>query len=88
MIPYPSGYPIHANDPVKSVEGIRPLTTRERSMIQTFPESYRFYGSKGEVEQMIGNAVPVNLGKFVANAIQAYIADGGKKQAPAAGTLF
>lgn len=86
--PIPSGYPIHANDPVKSVEGIRPLTTRERSMIQTFPEDYRFYGSKGEIEQMIGNAVPVNLGMFVANAIQAYIADGGRQQTPTPGVLF
>ena len=71
--PIPSGYPIHANDPVKSLDGIRPLTTKERSMIQTFPESYIFTGSKSEVEQMIGNAVPVNLGKFIANAIKDYI---------------
>ncbi len=70
--PIPSGYPIHHNDPVKSTEGIRPLTTRERSLIQTFPESYIFTGSKSEVEQMIGNAVPVNLGKFVASAILSY----------------
>lgn len=80
--PIPGGYPIHANDPVKSINGIRPLTTRERSMIQTFPENFRFYGSKSDVEQMIGNAVPVNLGKFVATAIQAYIADDGKRCLP------
>ncbi len=42
-------------------------------MIQTFPESFNFIGSKSEIEQMIGNAVPVNLGKFVATAIQEYI---------------
>mgnify|MGYP006334171277 CR=1 FL=1 len=30
-------------------------------------------GSKSEIEQMIGNAVPVNLGKFVATAIKDYI---------------
>lgn len=71
--PIPAGYPIHANDPVDSLEGIRPLTTKERSMIQTFPESYKFIGSKSEIEQMIGNAVPVNLGKFVATAIKDYI---------------
>ena len=71
--PIPAGYPIHANDPVDSLEGIRPLTTKERSMIQTFPESYKFIGSKSEIEQMIGNAVPVNLGKFVATAIRNYI---------------
>lgn len=72
--PVPSGYPIHPNDPVKSLVGIRPLTTKERAMIQTFPETFNFVGSKSEVEQMIGNAVPVNLGKFVASAIIDYIA--------------
>lgn len=71
--PVPSGYPIHPNDPVESLDGIRPLTTSERAMIQTFPESFNFYGSKSEIEQMIGNAVPVNLGKFVASAILDYI---------------
>lgn len=72
--PMPEGYQIHANDPVKSKEGIRPLTTLERSYIQTFPRSYRFIGSKTDVEQMIGNAVPVNLGTFVATAITKYLA--------------
>lgn len=67
--PMPAGYTIHSNDPVKSLKGIRPLTTRERSMIQTFPEDFRFLGSKTDQEQMIGNAVPVNLGSFVAKAI-------------------
>lgn len=71
--PIPAGYPIHHNDPVNSLEGIRPLTTRERSMIQTFPETFNFIGSKSEIEQMIGNAVPVNLGTFVATAIKNYI---------------
>lgn len=73
--PIPNGYSIHHNDPIKSLEGVRPLTTKERSMIQTFPETFNFIGSKSELEQMIGNAVPVNLGKYVASAILAYIAD-------------
>ena len=67
--PMPAGYTIHSNDPVKSLKGIRPLTTRERSMIQTFPEDFQFLGNKTDQEQMIGNAVPVNLGSFVARAI-------------------
>lgn len=73
--PVPSGYTLHPNDPVKSLENIRPLTTRERSKIQTFPDDFFFTGSKSDVEQMIGNAVPVNLGKFVAEAINQYISD-------------
>lgn len=72
--PIPKGYPLHANDPVKSLDGIRPLSTHERSMIQTFPEDFDFIGSKSEIEQMIGNAVPVNLAKFVASAITDYVA--------------
>ncbi|MDE6142443.1 MAG: DNA cytosine methyltransferase [Muribaculaceae bacterium] len=71
--PIPAGYPLHKNDPVRSLEGIRPLTTKERSLIQTFPEDFVFKGSKSEIEQMIGNAVPVNLGRFVAIAINNYI---------------
>lgn len=71
--PMPAGYKIHANDPVKSKEGIRPLTTLERSYIQTFPRDYHFFGSKTDIEQMIGNAVPVKLAKFVADAINKYL---------------
>ena len=73
--PMPSGYQIHSNDPVKSKEGIRPLTTLERSYIQTFPKGFDFVGTKTDLEQMIGNAVPVNLAKFLAKAILAYIDD-------------
>lgn len=71
--PLPKGYILHPNDPVNSLNGIRPLTTLERSMIQTFPESFVFSGNKSEIEQMIGNAVPVNLGSFIANCIKDYI---------------
>lgn len=70
--PVPSGYKLHPNDPVDSLDGIRPLFTLERSRIQTFPESFIFTGNKSEIEQMIGNAVPVNLGNFVAKNILEY----------------
>ena len=72
--PMPDGYKIHANDPVQSKEGIRPLDTLERSYIQTFPRDFKFIGSKTDLEQMIGNAVPVNLACFVGNAINKYLA--------------
>ena len=71
--PVPRGYQLKHNDPVSSIEGIRPLTTVERSYIQTFPKTYQFTGSKTEVEQMIGNAVPVNLGCYVAKALKEYM---------------
>lgn len=71
--PIPNGYPIHPGDPVKDLTGIRCLTTKERSIIQTFPKDFILEGSKTNLEQMIGNAVPVNLAKFVGNAIMEYI---------------
>ena len=70
--PIPKGYPGHLSDPVTISEGVRPLTTLERSQIQTFPKDFTWTGSKTDIEQMIGNAVPVNLAKFVALAIIDY----------------
>lgn len=70
--PMPQGYKLHPGDPVNNLEGIRSLTTKERSMIQTFPEDFNFEGTKTDIEQMIGNAVPVNLGYFIADAIFRY----------------
>jgi len=63
--PVPKGYPGHPGDAAPVSEGIRPLTTKERSLIQTFPESWDVSGSKAEIEQIIGNAVPVKLGEFI-----------------------
>ena len=76
--PMPSGYVIHDNDPVRSKDGIRPLTTKERSLIQTFPEEFHFEGSKTDIEQMIGNAVPINLAKYVASVVATYLSKQGK----------
>ncbi len=70
--PMPKGYELHPNDPVSSLDGIRSLTTEERGMIQTFPPDFIFCGTKTNIEQMIGNAVPVNMGKFIAEAIKEY----------------
>lgn len=68
--PIPSGYPGHPGDaaPV-TTKNLRPLTTKERSLIQTFPAEWVMVGAKSEVEQIIGNAVPVKLGEFVGRAI-------------------
>lgn len=85
--PIPKGYPGHSLDKVKDLSTIRPLTTLERAQIQTFPKDFFFEGSKTEVEQQIGNAVPVNLAKFVASAIMEIIENGvPAKKSPA--TLF
>ena len=78
--PMPKGYTLHPGDPVKSLEGIRPLTSLERSMIQTFPEDFDFDGTKTNIEQMIGNAVPVNLGFYVADAICRFSGETGCRE--------
>lgn len=70
--PVPGGYPGHAGDSVLMSPDIRPLTTIERSYIQTFPEDFVFEGSKTNLELMIGNAVPVKLAEYVARRIAEY----------------
>lgn len=68
--PIPETYRINSCDPKDAdLSKIRPLTTVERSYIQTFPKSFLLQGSKTNLEQMIGNAVPVKLAKFIAMAI-------------------
>lgn len=79
--PVPSGYKKHSGDPDNArLSETRPLTTVERSYLQTFPESFRFEGTKTNLEQMIGNAVPVNMAAFVANSILEYCRGGGVKE--------
>ena len=36
-------------------------------------QNYKWVGNKTEVEQMIGNAVPVNLAKFVAKIVKTVV---------------
>ncbi len=73
--PLPKGYKPHAGDPCDLNDKIRHLTTLERSYIQTFPENFKWIGSKTHQEQMIGNSVPVNLAEYVACCISGYITD-------------
>lgn len=70
--PIPSNYQRHHADKADISEGVRSLTSKERSYLQTFPESFEFEGNKTAVEQAIGNAVPVKLAEFVANCILEY----------------
>lgn len=71
--PVPKGYLGHPNDACPISDNIRALTTLERSLIQTFPATFKWCGNKTEMEQMIGNAVPVKLAEYVASALQQYI---------------
>ena len=77
--PIPKGYKGHPNDPVP-VSEVRILTPKERSLIQTFPSDFDFFGSKSDMNVMIGNAVPVNLAKYVGSALMRYISAGDQQK--------
>jgi len=73
--PMPKTYKKHSGDKCEPSDKVRALTTLERSYIQTFPKNFIFTGTKSNLEQMIGNAVPVQLAKYVAQSILEYQED-------------
>lgn len=72
--PIPPGYKGNPKDSAP-IDQVRVLTPKERSYIQTFPKDFVFVGGKSDINTMIGNAVPVNLAKYVASALLQYIKD-------------
>lgn len=56
---------------------VRYFTVRESARLQTFPDDYSFFGSWTESMRQLGNAVPVTLGKVVAEGIHARLQKGG-----------
>ena len=72
--PIPPKYKIHKGDATTDLSTVRPLTTEERALIQTFPPSFK-WGiklNKSTLEQIIGNAVPVKLGQYVGSKVKNY----------------
>lgn len=47
----------------------RTLTPREAARIQSFPDSYIFYGDKRSISRQIGNAVPPKVSYFLARLV-------------------
>ncbi|HEQ72295.1 MAG TPA: DNA cytosine methyltransferase, partial [Spirochaetia bacterium] len=47
----------------------RPITHREAARLQTFPDDFRFTGTKIEIAKQIGNAVPPLLAAAAAGAV-------------------
>ena len=73
--PMPSTYKFHKND-VRKEHNVRKLTPQERAYIQTFPSCFRFEEngiSYADIEQLIGNAVPVMLANKIAMSLKSYI---------------
>ncbi|MDE0067256.1 MAG: DNA (cytosine-5-)-methyltransferase [Acidimicrobiaceae bacterium] len=69
--PVPPKYAGNHLDSVPPSE-VRPLTTRERGRVQTFPIEWEWDGRNrnADTELQIGNAVPVQLAERVAEAVQ------------------
>jgi DNA (cytosine-5)-methyltransferase 1 len=49
---------------------MRSITVREAAVLQSFPLDYEFKGGMGTNYEMIGNAVPVEMAKRIANALK------------------
>lgn len=71
--PIPEGYTCHPADKTKDLTKVRSLTAKERSYIQTFPEEFNFIGAKTDIEQAIGNAVPVKMAEYIGKRIIKYM---------------
>ncbi|MFI0826700.1 DNA cytosine methyltransferase [Streptomyces roseolus] len=54
---------IHPSEP-------RTLTVREAARVQTFPDRFRFAGTRSDAFRQIGNAVPPMLGRAAAEVLQ------------------
>lgn len=78
----PSGLKkLHLNEPCLTITGAatrelihplenRPLTIRESARIQTFPDSFSFYGNASQKIQQVGNAIPPLLARIFAEHIK------------------
>lgn len=51
----------------------RGITVREAARLQTFPDSYEFYGNLEQIATQIGNAVPVEMMKNIAIHIKKHV---------------
>lgn len=51
------------------IEQARFITIREAALLMSFPKDFEFIGSKAYCYKMIGNAVPVNFAKAIAESI-------------------
>ena len=71
---------LRADEPSKAITGAainefvhpvehRPLTVRECARVQTFPDDFRFVGSRRDRAQQIGNAVPPRLAEVIARSL-------------------
>jgi DNA (cytosine-5)-methyltransferase 1 len=55
------------------VEGVRRLTVTESARLQTFPDSFKFEGSRSAQYSQIGNAVPPKLAKAIGRKLYKFL---------------
>jgi DNA (cytosine-5)-methyltransferase 1 len=71
---------LRADEPSKAITGSavsdlihpwedRPLTIRECARLQTFPDDFKFDGTRGDSAQLIGNAVPPRFAEVIARSL-------------------
>lgn len=58
----------------------RSLSVREAARLQTFPDHFRFFGTKDSQFQQVGNAVPPILAKAIAEKVVDYLEANGKQE--------
>jgi DNA (cytosine-5)-methyltransferase 1 len=63
------GVPGGENMMILPAGAVRYFTAREAARLQTFPDDYRFSGAWGEVMRQLGNAVPVQLARLIAESV-------------------
>lgn len=59
-------------------KGHRRLTVRESARVQDFPDDFEFSGKLMSMYRQIGNAVPVNLARHIANQFPLTMPENGK----------
>jgi DNA (cytosine-5)-methyltransferase 1 len=57
----------------------RTLTVREAARLQSFPDSFRFLGSRGDQFRQVGNAVPPLLAQAIAVAVLGMLDEVGRQ---------
>ena len=55
-------------------------TVRESARLQSFPDSFVFYGNQGEQYKQVGNAVPPLLAKAIADEIMKILRSANKNE--------
>lgn len=68
LVPGNNAFPVHPTEH-------RSLSPREAARLQTFPDDFRFSGSRAEQCKLVGNAVPVSLARRLGETVANHLND-------------